>query len=414
MQQSIKQFLASENIFIISTCSIAIGLYFPHFPLLMSGGAVLLFISGLLKKNLKATLSNKYFLLVTSLFLLMIISLPYTTQIQDWISETQRKLSFLLIAFGMTANLAFVNKKTASNIFLAFLATTLSVAITTFINYLLHYDELNQKILESQGLPIITGISHITFGILSSFAIGVSIFLYKNSSKIFNHKLLKNQYIYAISGCILFVIFHFIASRTGWVALYSALFAIILREIIVSKKIIFGLILFGSMILSPVIAFQFSTAFHNKITNTIDDVTRYMTGDYIGFYSVSMRFEAWKVSYQLFKAHPILGVGSADLGSMMQPQYDKIGTSDFARVYESHNQFLEYMACNGIIGLLCLLSIFILLGIRSGLKSMLSLYFFSMMFGAFIFESFLEIQVGIAFFSLFYILLNQLKEKNEL
>ncbi|MBI3232445.1 MAG: O-antigen ligase family protein [Bacteroidetes bacterium] len=413
MYQIFLRFIRSELAFMIAVCSIAFGLYFSHFPVLMSGGAVLVFVSGLFQNNFKETLKNKYFLALLFLFMLMILSFFYASNIHDWGTETQRKLSFLLIGFGLVANKKYINKKSAAQVFLFFLASTTIVAIATFVHYILRYDYYNQKILESQGLPIVSGVSHITFSILCSFAIGLCIYMYMNATLLFKNSILSNKNIYIIIGFILFVIFHFISSRTGWVSLYFALGVFVIHQIIKSKKYLMGLGILALVGVFPVLAFYFSTAFHNKIINTIDDVSRYFNGEYIGFYSVSMRFEAWRVCWAIFTEHPLLGIGSTDLGQIMQLKYDQFQTSGYARVFEAHNQFLEYAVCYGLIGIVSIVYTFYLILQGAGKRSMLSLYFFCVCFGAFMFESFLEIQVGIAFFSLFYVIVNYLKESNE-
>lgn len=405
-------FLKSELAFLIAACSIAFGLYFVHFPVLMSGGAVLLCVSGLLQQNFKSTFTNKYLLAICFLFVLMLVSGIYTDAIhlKEWGSEVQRKLSFVLISIGVAGNASRVTFKNISYIFQVFILSTSIVAVMSFANYLINYEYLNQKILESQGLPIVGGVSHISFSIMCAFAIGLCLYMYSQSNLVYIADKINTKYIYIAIAFLLFVIFHFISSRTGWVSLYMALVLALFQYVFKSKKYLWGIITLICIVVTPLIAYNFVDAFHNKIVNTIDDVNRYFTGDYIGYYSVSMRFEAWRVCWQIFKEHPFIGVSSADLGDSMQVIYNSYGVSDFARVFEAHNQFLEYAACFGIVGLIALIWVFYLLLTKKGWNNFLVLYFTAVCFGSFLFESFLEIQVGIAFFTLFYMLVNIYKE----
>lgn len=153
----------------------------------------------------------------------------------------------------------------------------------------------------------------------------------------------------------------------------------------------------------PMLAWFTVPSFHNKILNTIEDVNRYFTGQYIGYYSVSMRFEAWRACFRIFLEHPFAGVGSADLATAMTRQYDLMGTHGLARVSEAHNQLLEAAACNGILGIICFLGLFIL-PVKKGLEHGLFFYFLTGLLMSLMFESFFEIQAGIAFSALFYML----------
>jgi hypothetical protein len=405
-------FLKSELAFLIAACSIAFGLYFVHFPVLMSGVALLLCVSGLLQQNFKSIFTNKYLLAICFLFVLMFLSGIYTdaNHLKEWGSEVQRKFSFVLISIGVAGNASRVTFKNIIYIIQVFLLSTTIVAVMSFANYLLHYDYLNQKILESQGLPIVGGVSHISFSIMCVLAIGLCLYMYGQSRSLVSTNKINAKYIYALVVVLLYIIFHFISSRTGWVSLYMALISVLIQQIVKSKKYILGFSILACIIISPLLAYFFVDSFHNKVVNTVEDVSRYFSGDYIGFYSVSMRFEAWRVCWQLFMEHPFIGVASADLGDSMQVIYNSYGVSDFARVFEAHNQFLEYAACFGIVGLIALIWVFYLLLTNKGLNNFLVLYFTAVCFGSFLFESFLEIQVGIAFFTLFYMLVNIYKE----
>lgn len=366
----------------------------------MSGGAAVLALIGLLSGKLKSVVKDPGFWFVSAPFFLMILSLPYTENMEEWAPETIRKLSFPLIALGISAQRDRINDLFFETIAKVFLGATIPVALFTAGNYFSNIAYYNQKILESQGLPVFGGTSHITFSILCSLAIGVSIYFLSKSRSQGNRK---NGIIYLAIFLILFVVFHIVASRTGWVALYTGFLAWIIYEVKRRGKLKWGLLALVVLSCIPLIAWFTIPSFHNKILNTLEDANRYFTGQYIGYYSVSMRFEAWRACFRIFWEHPLLGVGSADLANAMTQQYDIMGTHGLARVSEAHNQLLEAAACNGIPGIVCFLALFYI-PVKYGFKNELYGFFWTGLLMSLMFESFFEIQAGIAFTSLFYML----------
>ncbi len=60
------------------------------------------------------------------------------------------------------------------------------------------------------------------------------------------------------------------------------------------------------------------------------------------------RSEIWKASLRMFKDHPIAGVGFGAYRSVIPAYHDASGV---LTPFEAHNEYLELLACGGIIGL---------------------------------------------------------------
>jgi O-antigen ligase len=60
------------------------------------------------------------------------------------------------------------------------------------------------------------------------------------------------------------------------------------------------------------------------------------------------RNEIWKASWQMFRAHPVLGVGMAGYWAAIPAFHDAAGTMT---PQEAHNDYLELLASGGLVGL---------------------------------------------------------------
>lgn len=70
--------------------------------------------------------------------------------------------------------------------------------------------------------------------------------------------------------------------------------------------------------------------------------------------SNSIRLQIWKVNWEMFKDHPLLGVGYEQNSSFVQAYNVKLfGKEGF--VGHAHNHFLQILAGTGIFGLICFL-----------------------------------------------------------
>ena len=63
------------------------------------------------------------------------------------------------------------------------------------------------------------------------------------------------------------------------------------------------------------------------------------------------RLTFWKVHWNLFAEHPLLGHGAAFLdGGVRTDRYVSLGYGDLVDKFNAHNLFLEILACTGVIG----------------------------------------------------------------
>lgn len=127
-----------------------------------------------------------------------------------------------------------------------------------------------------------------------------------------------------------------------------------------------------------------------------------------------VRFLIWKSAIGVIKQNLILGVGTGDASEELKKEFTRRGyVEGFYDNLNAHNQYLEVLLENGVIGFVLFLSI---LGYMSFLairqQNLLFGLFIVMMIVVFLFESVLNRLAGITFFPFFTFLLLNLKVKS--
>lgn len=195
-----------------------------------------------------------------------------------------------------------------------------------------------------------------------------------------------------------------LASR---IALFSAVFmgGILLWSRIKthSKEIAIG---FGALALVGFLFFNTASSFMKDRLVSIQNIKN------------DQRFSRFKISYDIFTEYPIFGVGFDSKDEVRKQKYLKAGfVTAAAKNYNSHNQFLEYLSVNGIIGGSIYLGVFGYLFFTAWKKRQ-SFFFWVMtlFFIANLTESMLVVIKGIEFFAItvsLLIILNK-QEQNPL
>lgn len=208
--------------------------------------------------------------------------------------------------------------------------------------------------------------------------------------------------------------FVFLVFYLQCLSLAGMLFLVLLLFFLFAKYIQhkFGKIAFlSSLILTPVLIFvlfsnipKFKVEFNDSISSAtkfmaspkkfMKEFTQYHTGS-------EERMIMWTVTLAQIKEHPF-GVGTGDVDFYLQKELKANYQENLAtKNYNPHNQFLQTTLEIGIVGLLVLLS-FIFTSFKIALKSrnlILLLLLATLVFNS-LFESMLQLQSGIVYYSL--------------
>ena len=280
--------------------------------------------------------------------------------------------------------------------------------------YFLDFELINEAIKKNGNIDIIGSINHIYFGLLLAFSILLGAHLILQKKILFDSR---ERWVVLALTLINLVSLHILTSRTGLVSFYMVAVFLGLFFLVQKKAYVLGGVLLAGICLIPLASYYIFPSFKYRVDVTIWDVKQYFQKDQdLTEKSASLRLLAWETAWEIFTTHPILGVGIADLEPEMALQYEReqVRAKAFSRPTNPHNQYLEYLAGFGILGLLLLLwTLFYPIWYFSAQNSMLFYGFLVLFMSGMLFESLLERQIGMSFFVLFMMILTGYQSLSE-
>lgn len=215
-------------------------------------------------------------------------------------------------------------------------------------------------------------------------------------------KLLKTslRIIWLFSAFLLMLSVYFLSSRTGIILLLALVPVYILIRLRGKSKIITIATLILVSLLAAIVTIKTNTRV-NYIYSGIKSGT---------FKQVAVkdgRITIWEAALNPIKKNLIFGVGTGGVDSVMEKEYLKIGNEEMVKgKYNIHNQFLEILLENGLIGLILFISMIgFMIYITIEHRNLLYGIFILIMLVFFSFETVLNRLQGVSYFSLFSFLL---------
>ncbi len=325
-------------------------------PALQSIGLIAIFIWSLLQVQfspfqvaVRRDLINQFnafwnhpeFWTLTLWFFIVLISSLWSTDWSYWTERLRIKLPFLLLPFAFFLLPPFSRKAFRSLVTGMLLLTSL-VAAGVLINYFLHFETVNLMIRRGQHMPM--PLNHIRFSLLIGLVILYGLHQVMRGQRDLQWRLQLGLSIFLI------LFLHLLSVRTGLLAFYAALGLGILRFIWSSKRYALGAILITGMLATPLAAYWLLPSFRTKINYMRWEMhLRKHQNEAAVDYSDAGRILSWKIGWDLFTKHPLIGVGAGDLRREVNSRY-KDDYPNFEQRRMPHNQFLSVLAGTGIIG----------------------------------------------------------------
>ena len=302
-------------------------------------------------------------------------------------SDTFKRRESVILIFK-----AFILGMVISSLHLIFVALTKSLSFE------------NGKILFTPAINDWENVffnSNFTYLIHTSYysmmlIMAVSVCLYDIRMKL----LLKSRIL--IPG-ILSVFFSVMVFLTQSRSAFLALLAIVLYQLIIFRIRLF--IKFTVFLIIVVLSIIYlSNAFRFK---SLKDNFSSSTDAQSALFHSNIRDTIWSSTMLIIKKYPVLGVGLGDQQDELNAVYKKYNLSEaYENHLNCHNQFLQTWLSTGVVGLCVLLiSLFYPLALKNYKLKTLYASFVLLIIIMFFFESMLERVWGIAFFSIFYTLL---------
>ncbi|WP_315820524.1 O-antigen ligase family protein [Paraflavitalea speifideaquila] len=312
------------------------------------------------RKNKEIAGTRKGFILLfTSLYLMAVAGLLYTTNMKEGMTILQQKSALLLfpVIFGTTQ---FLTSQTTRAILLHFLIATSLASGTGFIYGLVKaIMSRNIKMLTNENLILFPDIYPYVMGIFCLLSIIILFQLLPSFSK--NKQRL--LYFLAIFLSLIIILLSIRLVIACWfIIILLMTFKNYIKGLYARLAVILFLvaILIGSFITIPSLQAQWKDLKDFSTTNTIQLDQDASLGKSWG--GKAIRLAIWKCSKDLIQKHWLAGVGTGDVQDSLQVAYEDrqfYFASRYNR-YNTHNQYLQAWLTNGIVGLvLLILCIFI-------------------------------------------------------
>ena len=327
------------------------------------------------------------------LFIMVLVGALYSTDIFYGFERFVLKLPFFGLLFAFFC-LPRLTKRSYMGLFYYLVILLFLTNLGIGANYLLHFEEINQAL--EMGQPIPTPRNHVRYSLLLGLGILSGFFLvYKN----FYFRSKAERWMIAGFTLFNFVFIHILSVRSGLAVMYCSLIGWVLILMWTQKKFLFGLLTLAAVASAPVIAYYTIPSFQSKISYANWEWHEFMHGR-TSTTSDQGRLRSLDVGYQVFREHPIIGVGVGDLKQEIYKKYDLLYPG--IKKIMPHNQFLSVAAGSGIIGLLLFLAAFCYPFLARGhYRNPFFAILFLTFFLSFIVENTLENSIGIGFFCLF-------------
>ena len=349
---------------------------------------------------LRAFVRNKAFLFPTLVFFIFLISGLWSDNLGYFLEKMQVKLPFLLLPYAFFTAPQMTKRKVYS--FLAFFLVLVSIlSLYSLVNYALHYQELTARYLEAKTIEV--PFNHIRFSLMLSFSALISFYLYREKLSLF---VKWEPRFYLAVSIFLFIFLHILSVRSGILSFYLGaawMLILFIKQSPNRKKASLLLLLLLGV---PVLAYFSVPTFHNKMEYMHHDLAQYQSGDDISSFSDSRRLTSWKAGIAVGKHSPLIGVGYGDFKDEVYRYYARhLPDYDPKSYIIPHNQLILTYSASGLIGL-TLFILFLLYPVFH--EKAYRFYPFALIniiiWSSFMVESTLEIQIGTAFFLLFFLL----------
>ena len=345
-------------------------------------------------------------------FLLHILSLIYSADLQVGLFDLEVKLSLFLIPLFLFGSESLKVTKNRNNVFYAFIIGLFLASMICYLSAL--YNSISLLVSNENDVTpfylLLNPFQYKSFSLFhhpSYFAmyltVGITIILYLLDHKESYSKKYFRSLVFLI---VFFVVTVFLlSSRAG---ILSLLFIFIVwlfyktKSFRIKNKYLIRSVSLISLIIVFIAVLYFGDRF-SYVKKEIKDFRTAENVENVNWGSISIRLQIWHYALHIIKDKPVLGVGTGDVKIELKKLANDDGISQIGALnLNVHNQFLETWIGIGLVGFL-LLVLIILLPVL--VESNLFLKLIAVIIAVnFIFESMLNRLGGVAFFSFFYCL----------
>ena len=395
---------ALENLTYFSLLLFAISL--PIKYSILNNLAVVILILAWLFSFVKGSIHkpNNSFLFYTfiSVYALHLIGVSYSQDVQEAISQLEKKALLLIFPLVLGTQLPLTEKRLKA-ILLAFAFTTTLIAIlcitTTFYFNIKNGIELevyNAWYFSSENLTN-------RFGFHPNYMAMYAVFSIAIFSRHVESEINQNNYVKSIPYFIIIL----------FLIVFTALLSARMQMIVLILLLISATIYYSNRLSNPLYSISLTVIIICTVIGSIayspilKEKFKGLVGVYVDNdnqkFSADLRLQKWSSALNIIAESPIVGVGTGDMQSELQKQYkDKSYDIAYESEYNSHNQYLDFAGRFGLIGLsIFIISLFYPMLQAFRVKNTLFIGFYLIIIFSFIPEVVLSLNKGVAFYAFF-------------
>jgi len=336
-------------------------------------------------------LKSPFFILSIGFYLLHLVGMFYTNNMEAGSFDLEQKLSLLIFPLLFFSDPHF-NHESLIKVLKSFVLGCVLAGIICGLNaFLKYYLSGESDVFFYAHFSVIMHTSY--FAMYLVFAIILLLF---------------NDYVIRISTLRALILMFFIllivltSSKSGLFSLGIVLMSKFIYDIFIHKSYLRVFVLFTILFFSAITiyfllpkSFERLSEMKQNISNSRSEIN-----------TTTSRIAIWKHASKIISKHYLIGVGTGDVKDALKSEYDKQTVSEFGeKKLNAHNQYLQTFIALGLPGLLILLSLLSVIVYFTYRHKMLDGTLFTTIISFnMLFESMLETQAGVVFIAFFLML----------
>lgn len=356
-------------------------------------------LEGDYKNKFQSIFKNKSALLFVSFFLIHLVGLAYTENMDSGWFDLQVKLSLFIFPIIFVSRP--FDQKQIKSMFWAFVVGSIVCSFILLTRAVYTYYVFSENNFFYLQLSFFTHPSYIAmyFNLVIAWLMLV---LFKKEDH------LKRTHVVLSVCCILFFSFMIVllSSKMGLIVLLMLYLGFMIYFIISRKRYLLGVVGLLIIISSVFMLLRFVPEISDRLKTVITAVSNTSTNQ-AESESTAVRMLIWSAANQVISENLLLGVGTGDAKDKLLEEYEKRGmTGASEHKLNAHNEYYQVFVSLGLIGFVVLL-LCLLFPLYNAFASSNSIYvlFLLIVILNFSAESMLETQAGVIFFAFFNSLL---------
>jgi O-antigen ligase len=356
-------------------------------------------IEGDFKNKFRVLFTSRPALIFIAFFLLHLIGMIYTKNVDSGLFDIQVKLTLLL--FPLIYVSRPIHRRQMYFVFYSLITGCIVVSLIMLARAFSIYNDTGENQFFYEQFSFLGHPGYLSMFMNVAIAWLVLGMLEKNRP----FKAMPRFWA-ALIVAFLSVIIVLLSSKLGILTLFLIFLGAAIYYILDRKKYLIGFSAILALVLSVSALLYFVPEISARVTRAVTVLTSEST-DVQDAESTAVRLLVWKASNEIIARNPFIGVGTGDTKDELLEEYKKDGmTGALSNNLNCHNAYYQVFVSLGLIGfLLFILHLLAPLRIAYRRKNTIYVLFLLIVMFNFLTESMLERQTGVLFFALFNSLL---------